>query len=287
MVSQGNMATGARRQALHITLDVLQLAMHPTPAAQVVLATNELFEQILLELDMRTLLLAQRVDYRWYALINQSKSLQKKLFFIPATRQDLKKLNLLEMSNEHDLNINAIKVHKCPLRKGEPDILVLNPLLMTQQTLQHEGIIHPQEASLRRSPPSEAEYQRRWWPKESSLKNKPKSQQFESINKSKMHPSWTKMLLVQPQPSFAATCLVTLHAAICYSRFDIDLRAPLQKIVDTAVRRVKREVPWRDPVVVFGAHGEQNVELSMFGFPVSDEDLERLGMKVPVLKKLE
>lgn len=51
---------------------------------ETVFSTPELFESILFQLDMRTLLTsAQRVNHAWHDLIAESPSLQKKLFFKP------------------------------------------------------------------------------------------------------------------------------------------------------------------------------------------------------------
>ncbi|CAK1355668.1 hypothetical protein CB0940_00631 [Cercospora beticola] len=58
---------------------------------------TELFEQIMIHVDMRTLLLAQRVDKHWSTIISTSKPLQQKLFFLPATRAQLIALNTIEL----------------------------------------------------------------------------------------------------------------------------------------------------------------------------------------------
>ncbi|KAL4954382.1 hypothetical protein BDW69DRAFT_163300, partial [Aspergillus filifer] len=53
-------------------------------AANRVLETPELLEMILVQTDMRTLLIsAQRVCRTWKALIDHSPSLQRALFFTP------------------------------------------------------------------------------------------------------------------------------------------------------------------------------------------------------------
>lgn len=58
---------------------------------------TELFEQIMIHVDMRTLLLAQRVDKHWHMTISTSKPLQQKLFLLPATRAQLIALNTIEL----------------------------------------------------------------------------------------------------------------------------------------------------------------------------------------------
>lgn len=47
------------------------------------LSVWELLEHMLFNLDMRTLLVSQRVCGLWYTVINRSKRLQQKLFFLP------------------------------------------------------------------------------------------------------------------------------------------------------------------------------------------------------------
>jgi hypothetical protein len=54
----------------------------PTEAVRsAVFGTTELFEQILLQVDMKTLLLSQRVDSQWRDFITDSPALQKKSCF--------------------------------------------------------------------------------------------------------------------------------------------------------------------------------------------------------------
>lgn len=66
---------------------------HPhRTATRKVLGAQELLEQILINMDVRTLLLAQRVDRRWNATIVSSSDLQIKLFFKPATFEQAKNI---------------------------------------------------------------------------------------------------------------------------------------------------------------------------------------------------
>lgn len=74
----------------------IQSSTTPSPAENEVLGINELFELILLRLDMKTLLLSQRVDSHWRDTISSSTLLQKKLFFLPATLEELPQLNIVE-----------------------------------------------------------------------------------------------------------------------------------------------------------------------------------------------
>lgn len=50
-----------------------------------VFSTFELLERILIDVDSKTLLLSQRVNRIWSEVISRSTSLQKKLYFLPAT----------------------------------------------------------------------------------------------------------------------------------------------------------------------------------------------------------
>lgn len=52
-------------------------------ACQAAFDTNELFEAILLEVPVKTLLLAQRTDRHWHDMISGTKKLQQKLFMLP------------------------------------------------------------------------------------------------------------------------------------------------------------------------------------------------------------
>ena len=56
------------------------------------MAATELLEHILLHLDMKTLLLAQRVSLRFHGVISGSTQLQKKLFFLWAPIEEAVKL---------------------------------------------------------------------------------------------------------------------------------------------------------------------------------------------------
>lgn len=58
---------------------------HPTFAAQACFNTTELLEMIMGFLDVKTLLLSQRVSPQFKAVIEGSQLLQPKLFFAPAT----------------------------------------------------------------------------------------------------------------------------------------------------------------------------------------------------------
>lgn len=83
-------------------------------------AIPELLELILLHLDMKMLLLAQRVDTQWRGAIASSKKLQKKLFLLPV--ESFEEALLLNMIEDHTL-VNV-------WRDGPPmEIVLPNPLL--------------------------------------------------------------------------------------------------------------------------------------------------------------
>lgn len=56
--------------------------------AGVALFVWEMLESILLQLDMRTLLISQRVCRHWYKVIRRSKAIQQALFFLPVETTD-------------------------------------------------------------------------------------------------------------------------------------------------------------------------------------------------------
>ncbi|KAK3691330.1 hypothetical protein LTR37_018691 [Vermiconidia calcicola] len=94
-------------------------------AAIAVATTTELLEHILLLLDMKTLLLAQRVNRKFQSVINKSANLQKKLFFVHTSTKEAVELcgdthngrSILFMSNSYD--------GKCVLSA----LSLLNPLV--------------------------------------------------------------------------------------------------------------------------------------------------------------
>ncbi|KAK4956535.1 hypothetical protein LTR10_006062 [Elasticomyces elasticus] len=93
------------------------------PAAKRVYGIGELFDGILKHVDMKTLLLSQRVSRSWKTSITRSNMMQKKLFLKPA---DLKAMKRLVPPENHDTTMLYA-------RKGfsdsEPNVRILNPLL--------------------------------------------------------------------------------------------------------------------------------------------------------------
>ncbi|KAK4902713.1 hypothetical protein LTR27_000652 [Elasticomyces elasticus] len=93
------------------------------PAAKRVFGIGELFDDILKHVDMKTLLLSQRVSRSWKTSITRSNMMQKKLFLKPADLKEMKRLVAAE--NDDTTMLYA--------RKGssdsEPNVRILNPLL--------------------------------------------------------------------------------------------------------------------------------------------------------------
>ena len=69
-------------------------------ASKSVIEITELLVMILAQVDTKTLLLSQRVSYRWRAVISQTKELQQKLFMRPASVQETASLGM--MTRPHD-----------------------------------------------------------------------------------------------------------------------------------------------------------------------------------------
>jgi hypothetical protein len=135
-------------------------------ACTAVLDTAELLEFILLELDTRTLLLAQRVDRQWHQVIRNSKSLQKKLFLLPTnTFDELLDLGLLNTKPE---KYNILDATSNRSKQWLEQVVILNDLLFDTT----------REWKLRPVPFAD--------PAERS---------------GKFIPSWQRMYLTQPPPS--------------------------------------------------------------------------------------
>lgn len=87
-----------------------------TPMDQV-LGIQELFEKILINMDPKTLLLAQRVSLHWEYTIKNTSELQVKLFMKPSKNDD----DAVSMC----LELDSLCVH------GDEGYAVLNPLLLS------------------------------------------------------------------------------------------------------------------------------------------------------------
>lgn len=98
-------------------------------AATAVLETTEMLEHIMRFLDMKTLLLSQRVDRRWKATIKGSIMLQKKLFMRPATLEDVLELAVIESRQEDELLVLRDHWRTAATDKGSSWYSVVNPLL--------------------------------------------------------------------------------------------------------------------------------------------------------------
>lgn len=115
----------------------------PSNAASKVFSISELHGQILLNLDTKTLLLAQRVNKDWQAKISQTTSLRKKLFLEPATKSELSRLNIVESRDIVMMDHAGNEIDESPIKannvwKSRPrdsanknsEVIILNPLLL-------------------------------------------------------------------------------------------------------------------------------------------------------------
>ncbi|KAK3691333.1 hypothetical protein LTR37_018694 [Vermiconidia calcicola] len=108
-------------------------------AAAAVWTTTELLENILLHIDTKTLLLAQRVNHRFNGVIRSSGQLQKKLFFSHATTEEA--IKLFSMSSETEIPLFIPTAEERISENIKPflplDPRVLNPLLFEAEARDH------------------------------------------------------------------------------------------------------------------------------------------------------
>ncbi|CAK4032770.1 hypothetical protein AC578_7593 [Lecanosticta acicola] len=135
-------------------------------AVTAVFDTTELLEAILSRVDTKTLLLAQRVEKRWQQVINNSKSLLKKLFFLPTnTFDDILDLGFLDVADSEKYNILDSTSNRS---KWLEQVVIMNDLLFDTT---REWKLRSVAFASPHSPPSD------------------------------VTPSWKRMLLTQPPPS--------------------------------------------------------------------------------------
>lgn len=118
----------------------------PREQTSAMFSIAEILESILISVDMKTILLSQRVNKFWHNVIGNSTKLQKKLFFLPATLEeaidlmaaDNKVINLTRdaqlFSGVTTWNLleeeqAVIKTGDEPSQSGPNNVMVLNPLL--------------------------------------------------------------------------------------------------------------------------------------------------------------
>lgn len=149
------------------------MSTSPPPPLPPLFETPELFEQILLLLDTKTLLLSQRVSHHWHRIITTSKPLQRKLFFLPTTTfKDILSLGFLDTTNSNVFNILDATSNKC---KWLQQVVILNDIFFDttrEWKLKPVAFANPHRRSSNPLPPS-----------------------------SNITPSWHRMLLTQPPPS--------------------------------------------------------------------------------------
>ncbi|KAK5732907.1 hypothetical protein LTR17_010180 [Elasticomyces elasticus] len=101
------MATNKRKAAVRAEQSITKMSKSTTrarnltekmasKAANAVLSTTELLEMILVDVDTKTLLLGQRVNRKWQAVISENKQLQQKLFMRLATRSEAIALGMVQ-----------------------------------------------------------------------------------------------------------------------------------------------------------------------------------------------
>lgn len=151
-------------------------------AIPAVFDTTELLETVLVSVDIKTLLLAQRVCRKWKAVINANPSIQKKLFLLPVD----------DIEEARDLGMLEPRLFKVPTTRLPPtqlglctisrDFVLPNTLL---DYTWHHGRINLDVNSL-----SGSTTQR--------VKNKARNTVRKISNKPAIVPSWSRMLITQP-----------------------------------------------------------------------------------------
>lgn len=197
--------------------DYQNIPRHQVSSVAKVFAIPELQEQVLIRLDMKTLLLAQRVSKQWQINIQSTTSLQKKLFLTPATHSELSILNVVQTYDTTMADGSGIPVDRVAIKvsstweMGLLDenhkwnvVVALNPLLLQQLKSSNQSIqwrasevpkarlwhmrVRPQTAS-------------QSWLEEMSINNSnvPRPFLWHTQSSSKIpHQSWMDMFLTQP-----------------------------------------------------------------------------------------
>ena len=101
-------------------------------AAHAVFSTTELLVPILIGLDVKTLLLSQRVSHKWREVISKTKQLQQKLFIEESTLEEAAALGMTERTPYHagprpsDHAINPLLLGPRPVeRRPDPTRAVM------------------------------------------------------------------------------------------------------------------------------------------------------------------
>ena len=107
-------------------------------ATKLALSTTELLEAILVHLDMKSLLHAQRVSQGWKDTITGSLQLQRHLFMAPAKIADMMQLakayaqdKLIFLDDSHFIRLAGGIDRKSRAAQGCPNTAMVNPLLKT------------------------------------------------------------------------------------------------------------------------------------------------------------
>lgn len=275
-----------RRALWQIRRDAQQAKIPAQPgslAAHKVFGTVELLEKILVNLDMKTLLLSQRVNADFNTVITESSKCQKKLFFAPATRDEISSLNMVQdagyyhpscchwpWSNSKIYNLWDTD-HSLPLSYYRPEpgwgnIVLYNPLLLSQDSRDYEGYGTNCTSSLH------------LWQKNNRFK----------LGEIPEDPSWKRMLLFQPtsvdvelkiMPDFYSGGMSRAYpyaydSGLGFAEFVVGA----EEYAHGRATADYPKSPW-SPSIIFSRGKKQcNAKLQVSGRPVRTEKVVELGL---------
>ncbi|KAK4547127.1 hypothetical protein LTR36_001348 [Oleoguttula mirabilis] len=165
------------------------------------LAVTEILESILVELPMRDLLFAQRVDKRFQSVIQSSQKLQRALFFLPEPVGTEPHINPL-LSHSKSLDKFPPFYYANFLDGSPPHVITALDRNIAQVRLRQE-IDHRLLCMMLRQD-TVGSYKLFLWfcpVKESSSLNQPMTQKMECSSDVAGVASWRRMVLCQPPPS--------------------------------------------------------------------------------------
>lgn len=155
----------------HLRMDITESAMLKS------LNITELLENILLYLDLRTLLLSARVSKTFKATIDDSTKCQKALFFQPLWQPNTEDLTS-DQSAAHDTSKDDLNKGQEEPSTTTPNIAVINPLLY--HLLEFDTFPYSDKVC-------------------SNVRMDVTSDELEQMIKSGVTESWSRMLVMQPQ----------------------------------------------------------------------------------------
>ncbi|WPA96055.1 uncharacterized protein RHO25_000661 [Cercospora beticola] len=220
--------------------------------ASAVFLITELFEQILSQVDAKTLLLAQRVDKHWHGMISTSTPLQQKMFFRPATREQLPTIYAVERrlttipTNASGLGLRRksyLNIHKLadPEDREQPDhkIIVYNALLFDRQ-IWRQPVLQPK---------------------------------IRLARVSAIRPSWERMLLTQPPQPKLVLAFENSDPSVPRTRHEATLAGDV--LVTNVLIAAERDL--------LQAYGTKHFEgLHEYATPDRKVDMYLVGSDVPI-----